>query len=97
VSDEAPRTADEVALPGGNFQLFVQKLGYQALLSLGVLENPLTKERTVNAEQARMVIDDLHMLRDKTAGNLGEEEERHLEEVIGQLEEQFEKIGSEAG
>ena len=30
---DAPRAADELPLPGGDFRLFVQKLGYQALIT----------------------------------------------------------------
>lgn len=88
MTDEA-QSAEDIGLPGGSFQLFVQKLGYQALLGLGVLENPLTGARETNTSQARMVLDDLEMLRDRTAGNLSEDEDRHLDEVIANLEARF--------
>lgn len=80
------RRASEAALPGGDFRLFVQKLGYQALISLGILDNPLTQARQTNVEQARGVIDDIRMLREKTRGNLEAEEEAHLADVIVNLE-----------
>lgn len=87
-----PRRAEDIALPGGDFRLLVQKLGYQALLGLGVLENPLTGSKAMNLEQARGVIDDLLMLREKTRGNLEEEEGRHLEGVIRDLETHYGKV-----
>jgi len=85
----APRTAADLPLPGGNFTLFVQKLGYQALMTLGVVENPLTKRREPNLAHAQTVIDDLMMLRDKTRGNLAPEEEQHLTQVVGELQRHF--------
>ena len=36
------RTAADVPLPGGDFRLFVTRLSLQAMMSLGMLENPLT-------------------------------------------------------
>jgi hypothetical protein len=85
----ARRTAEDVPLPGGDFQLFVQKLAYQALMTLGVVENPLTKKRDTNLAHAQMVIDDLMMLREKTQGNLKPEESQHLTQVVGELQRHF--------
>ena len=94
---EDTTTAGNVPLPGGNFQLFVQKLGYQALLGLGVLENPITGSKDVNLSSARTVLDDLVMLREKTAANLDDAEEAHLDKVIEDLEEHFAKVSAESG
>ena len=88
----ARRTAEEVALPGGDFRLFVQKLAYQALITLGVLENPLTKTRAVHLPHAQGLIDDLRMLREKTRGNLLAEEEEHLDQVVGELQQHFVRL-----
>jgi Domain of unknown function (DUF1844) len=86
---ERPRTAEDLPLPGGNFTLFIQKLGYQALITLGVVENPLTRKREPNLGHAQSVIDDLMMLRDKTRGNLAPDEDRHLTQVVGDLQRHF--------
>ena len=95
-SETTGETAGEAPLPGGNFQLFVQKLGYQALLGLGVLENPITRTKDVNLQNARAVMDDLVMLREKTAANLEDAEEEHLERVIQDLEEHFQRVSADA-
>ncbi|MEX1025396.1 MAG: DUF1844 domain-containing protein [Planctomycetota bacterium] len=79
---EEPQRASDLALPGGDFRLFVQKLGYQALIALGVLDNPLTGERQQSPQQARGVLQDLEMLAEKTRGNLDAEEAEHLQAVI---------------
>ena len=90
------RRADELPLPGGDFRLFVQKLGYQALISMGVLENPVTRTKEAKLDLARSVIDDLVMLRDKTRGNLEFAEDQHLTGVIGDLERHFLRLSGEA-
>jgi hypothetical protein len=88
------RTAGDVPLPGGNFTLFVQKLAYQALMTLGVVENPLTKKREANLPHAQSVIDDLMMLREKTAGNLSPSESEHLTQVLSELQRHFVSLKS---
>ncbi len=89
------RTAADLPLPGGNFQLFVQKLGVQAMLGMGAAENPLTGKREVNLDAARMVVADLVMLREKTHGNLSHEEEAHLTGVLEELERSLDRLEEE--
>jgi len=92
------RTAQDVPLPGGDFRLFVTRLSFQAMISLGLVENPITGTRQVNAASARMLVDDLRMLLDKTRGNLDPEEETYLEKISMDLDRQFERIvGPEEG
>ena len=79
------RTAADLPLPGGSFRLFITRLSYQALMSLGVIENPITNTKVVQVDNARMLLDDLEMLREKTSGNLDEEERLHLEKLLSDL------------
>jgi hypothetical protein len=67
---------------GGDFTLFVTRLGIQALIALGVIENPVTGERTSNLVQARMLAADLEMLLEKTRGNLTEAERAKVFEIL---------------
>jgi len=78
--------AGDAPLPGGDFRLLVQKMAYQALIALGVVDNPLTRTRQQNPSGARAVIEDLKMLRDKTRGNLSAEEAEHLQRVLDEIE-----------
>ena len=94
---EERATAEDLPLPGGNFRLFVQKLGYQALISMGLVENPLTRTRQTNLPQAQSVIDDLMMLRDKTRGNLEPDESAHIDKVVGDLQHHFVKLRQTSG
>lgn len=72
--------------------MFVTRLSFQAMIGLGLLENPVTRRKQVNAESARMLIDDLEMLRDKTFGNLDDEESAYIEKVVVDLRHQFARI-----
>ena len=83
------RRADDLPLPGGDFRLFVQRLAYQALIGLGLLENPVTRTKEAHPEQARSVIDDLGMLHEKTRGNLTPDEDEHLTRVLRDLEHHY--------
>ncbi len=72
-------------LPGGDFLLFITRLSIQGFLACGALENPITRSKDVNPAGARMVLSDLQMLRDKTSGNLGADEENSLNKAIEDL------------
>ena len=96
-NETEPRTAGDTPLPGGNFRLFIQKLGYQALISMGMIENPITNSRSTNLDQAQTVIDDLMMLRDKTVGNLDPDEEAHIEKIVSDLQHHFVTLRQKAG
>ena len=87
-------TAGGSPLPGGNFRLLIQRLGYQGLMSLGIIENPLTDTKVVNLDNARLLIEDLTMLREKTRGNLEADEAEHLEKLIGDLARAYEAVSA---
>lgn len=92
MTDPTPRTAGDMPLPGGDFRLFVTRLSFQGMLSLGLLENPVTGTRKVDLDQARMILADLVMLVDRTQGNLDADEEEHLRKVTGDLGGMLEKL-----
>jgi hypothetical protein len=56
-----------------------------ALLSMGKIKNPVTDKIERNLEYAKISIDILDMLKQKTSGNLSEYEEKFLDEVIREL------------
>ena len=57
----------------------------QAALFLGRIPNPQSGKPEVNLEFARMFIDQLEMLQEKTRGNLGTEESQVLSGVLSDL------------
>ncbi len=68
-----------------DFSSFVVSLASSAMLHLGEAPDPITRERAVNPVLARNTIDLLGLLRDKTKGNLDEDEVRLLDSVLYEL------------
>jgi len=71
--------------PPATFEFLAHTLFTQALMALGRIPNPITKQAHRNLPTARHFIDTLTMLEQKTAGNLTEDERRMLEEIQHQL------------
>ena len=71
--------------PEINFATFVASLNASALLQLGAIEDPTTGTKNKNLPMAKQTIDILNMLQEKTAGNLSEEEDNLLKNVLYDL------------
>ncbi len=72
--------------PTIDFYTFVLSLGSSAFVHLGDAPNPETGEAAPpNLEFAQQTIDLLDMLREKTRGNLTEEEQKFLENLLMDL------------
>ena len=95
MSREEMRRASDVPLPGGDFRLFVTRLSFQAMIALGLIENPVTRTKQVNADSARMLVEDLEMLRAKTEGNLDEDESAYLEKILSDLRHHVMRLGGD--
>jgi hypothetical protein len=72
-------------LPEINFSTFVASLNASALLHLGAIEDPLSGKRNKNLPMAKQTIDILSMLQEKTSGNLAEDEENLLKNILYDL------------
>ena len=68
---------------------FVMMQAQQAAMFLGRIPNPQTGKPEVNLEIARMFIDQLEMIHDKTRGNLTSEESEILTRVLSDLQLTF--------
>ena len=68
------------------FLSLVQSLGYQALMNLGDIPNPMTQQTELNLEGAKEAIDLLVVLREKTLGNLSDDEKKMLDLLLTQLQ-----------
>ncbi|HOK56429.1 MAG TPA: DUF1844 domain-containing protein [bacterium] len=62
---------------------FFAEMGWQAL---GKISNPLTGKTEKNLEIAKQVIELLETLKEKTKGNLTEEEDKFLNSAIADLQ-----------
>jgi hypothetical protein len=72
-------------LPPLDFSSIVLPFYTQALITLGILEDPADPAREKNLELARRLIDLIELLKDRTKGNLRAEEEKFLETCLQQL------------
>jgi hypothetical protein len=75
--------------PIPDFKFFVSTLSLQASIFLGLIENPVTNQKEEDLSQAKFIIDTLDMLREKTKGNLNEEEGTFFENVLYELKMQY--------
>jgi hypothetical protein len=80
---EGPDTA---SLPEAvDFSFFVTTLAIQASISLGQIPNPVTNKKEENVNQAKVIIDTLDIIKEKTKGNLTPEENSLLENILYEL------------
>ena len=72
-------------MPEINFSTFVVSLNASALLHLGAIEDPTTGKKDKDLPMAKQTIDILNMLKEKTSGNLSNDEENLLKSILYDL------------
>ena len=75
---------------------FVMMHAQNAALFLGQIPNPKTGEGEVNLDLARMFIDQLAMIQEKTRGNLTSEESTVLRNTLSNLQMVYVEVAREA-
>ena len=68
------------------FVMLIFNFAQLAMVNLGKIANPETKETKVDLNGARYFIDSLVMLREKSKGNLSKEESDLLDDQIAMLQ-----------
>ena len=76
---------------------FVMMQAQNAALFLGQIPNPQTGQGEVNLEVARMFIDQLAMIQEKTRGNLSSEEAAVLRNTLSNLQMAFVEVSQSGG
>src|SRR5215469_812863 len=76
---------------------FVMMHAQNAALFLGQIPNPKTGEAEVNLDLARMFIDQLEMIQEKTRGNLTNEETVVLRNALSNLQMAYVEVAGESG
>jgi len=75
-----------------NMQLFMglcTSLVSQAWMQLGKIKNPMTDEINIDLNAASLTIDMLVMLKEKTKGNISDDESKILDQSISELKMNF--------
>jgi hypothetical protein len=80
-----PKSQATPPMPTINFATFIFSLNSSALVQLGILEDPMTNEKSKNLPLARQTIDLLCMLEEKTRGNLDADEAAMLKNILYDL------------
>ena len=76
-----------------DFSTFILSLSTSALYQMGLVDGPEGgRVDEPNRALAQQTIDSLEMLRDKTGGNLDEDERKLLDSLLYELRMQFVKI-----
>ena len=87
--EAGPATGKEQAqrpfLPEVNFSYFLVSLSSSALFHLGEIADPQTGQKAKDLPLAKHSIDIIAMLKEKTKGNLTEEEDKALESILTDL------------
>jgi hypothetical protein len=78
-----------------DFTTFLLSLASSTQVHLGLIENPATKKAEKDMVAARQTIDILGVLKEKTKGNLSNEEERLLDYVLYDLRMKYVELSKE--
>jgi hypothetical protein len=76
---------------------FVMMQAQNAALFLGQIPNPKTGQGEVNLELAKMFIDQLEMIQEKTRGNLSNEETAVLRNTLSNLQMVYVEVAQRSG
>jgi len=92
-ADEVLANADgadaEGQIPGSLFLDLVNTIAMQAMVSLGGFQGPGGEQLPPNHQAAKHYIDMLGSLKEKTEGNLSDDEKRVLDGVLNELRMNF--------
>jgi uncharacterized protein YjaG (DUF416 family) len=74
-----------------DFSFFISSLAMQASIALGAIAHPITNKVEQNLSHAKLIIDTMSILKEKTAGNLTTDEDSLLDKFIYELKMQYAK------
>ena len=72
-----------------DFGFFVTSLAIQASIALGITPNPVNNQKEENLNHAKLIVDTLGMLKEKTRGNLSAEEDSLIDNLLYELRMQY--------
>ena len=76
---------EQIPLPEMNFSTFIFSLNSSALFHFGEIPDPATNKREKNLPIAKQTIDIIGMLKEKTKGNLTNDEEILIDHILYDL------------
>ncbi|MFT5169415.1 MAG: hypothetical protein ACI8Q2_000023 [Candidatus Omnitrophota bacterium] len=88
VGQDAESDSEQAAMEV-SFTNYISSLGFQAMIFLGEMPNPMTGDTDKNLNQAKFLIDTLDLLKEKTKGNLDASEEGLLNASVYELQMKY--------
>jgi len=85
----------KMVLPPVSFSTFIVSLSSSTLVHLGEIPDPITGKKEKNLDLAKQTIEILEMLKEKTKGNLDNEEESLLNNLLFDLRVKYVKLSGE--
>ncbi|NOY86187.1 MAG: DUF1844 domain-containing protein [Deltaproteobacteria bacterium] len=95
--DDRKSSAPGDRAPKLDFSTFIFSLFSSALIQLGEMPDPINGKQEQNLEAAKQTIDILDILKDKTKGNLEEEERKFFENASAELKWKYLNAVKEKG
>lgn len=89
---KVPNKEGRCVMPEVTFPAFVLSLNTSALYHLGEIADPQTGKRIVEPDLARHAIDTLVLIQNKTKGNLTQDEEELLKNILYDIKIRFVKV-----
>jgi hypothetical protein len=77
-----------------SFFSYLASMGYQAMIFLGAVPNPVTQEVSQNMRQAKFLIDTITMVREKTQGNLSLQEDQFINSTLNELRIKYVEVSN---
>ncbi len=75
-----------------NFFNYIASMGYQAMIFLGEVPNPMTQQMGQNLRQAKFLLDTLALVHEKTKGNLTAQEDQFLSSTLHELQLKYVEV-----
>ena len=85
------RAEQETSLPEITFPNLLFSLSTSALIQLGEIQDPMSRQTMKNLPLAKQTIDLIGMLKEKTKGNLTSDEEKLMENMLYDLKMRYVK------
>lgn len=83
--DNGKKEDPKHAMPEITFSTFIMSLGTATMIHLGIMPDPISKKTETNNEMAKQNIDLIALLKEKTKGNLSEEEQSLVDGMLYDL------------
>ncbi|VAX37767.1 hypothetical protein MNBD_UNCLBAC01-1485 [hydrothermal vent metagenome] len=74
------------------FLNYIKSIVMQAMIFLGVSPSPVTSKMEVNLNQAKLLLNTLILLQEKTDGNLTPQESEVLRNAVDELQVKYDEV-----